>query len=122
MFYRSNKRKPSEYFKGYCNDYLVPDQALTIGQIIERHLDSSQVSNHQNEVMEDVNIESPFRYDSDLTDVKTKYQDKDYFEEMEYRRNHIGDGSFDYNPKNLNSYEKVSPSSSQSVPSDSPVS
>lgn len=122
MFYRANKRQPSPYFKGYEDDYTIPDQGLTIGDMIERHLDSGAVSNHSHEVMEDTNIDEPMRYDSDLTDVKTIYQDKEYFDDLAAKRTHISQGAIDYNPKNLNPNEKVPASPSQSLPSDSPVS
>lgn len=102
----------------YDDSFVIPDQSMTIGDMIERHVDSQSVSNHQNEAMEDVNLDNPFRYDSDITDVRTRYQDQEYFDDLQRRANSIGAGAVDPNPNNL-SNEKVSPSSPEGVSSDS---
>lgn len=104
----------------YDDQYLIPDQSMTIGEMIDRHIDNQSVSNHENEAVDDPNLDSPLRYDSELTDVKTKYQDKDYFEALDTMRRSIGAGALDSNPKNLSSHEQVSTNTPESVPSNSP--
>lgn len=103
----------------YSDEYVQPDQSMTIGEIIERHIDGSSISNHENEAYDDVNIDSPTRYDMDLTDVPTKYQDGEYFAMLENARRSFVDAGSDPNPNNLSSNEKVSSNSSESVQSDS---
>lgn len=85
----------------YDDSYIQPDQSLTIGQIIERHLDPGSVSNHANEAFDDQNLDSPTRYDMDLTDVPTKYQDSEYFNMLESARKSFVDASTETNPKGL---------------------
>lgn len=105
----------------YPPSYTQPDQSMTIGDLIERHLDGSSVSNHQSEAVEDTNVESPMCYDNDLTDVPTVYQDGDYFAALETARRSISTESIDVNPRNLSSNEKVPTNPAQDMPGNSPV-
>lgn len=92
----------------FCDDYVQPDQSMTIGDLLQRHIDSTEISNHMAEAVEDVNIDSPMRYDTELTDIPTKYQDKDYFDRLESMHKSISSPSaIDNNPNNLNSSSNV---------------
>lgn len=102
----------------YPESFTQPDESMSIGEMIERHIGADSVSNHESEAYEDVNIENPMRYDFDLTDVPTKYQDGDYFNYLERMRKGISTDALDNNPKNLSS-EKVSTNSTESLPSNS---
>lgn len=105
----------------YDDAYTLPDQSMTIGDLIERHMDIGSVSNHESEMVEDTNVEFPMRYDSDLTDIPTVYQDGEYFNMLETARRSFVDGSQDPNPKNLNSNEKGITDNSKGVPMDQPT-
>lgn len=102
----------------YDDIYTQPDESMSIGEMIERHVDASTISNHSSEAYEDNNLDSPTRYDMDLTDVPTMYQDREYFSGLENARRSFVDAASDSNPKNL-SNEKSSASDSKGVPMDS---
>lgn len=105
---------------GYPSSYTQPDQAMSIGELIERHLDAGEVSNHESQAVEDLNIDSPMRIDTDLTDVKTRYQDPEYFNDLEMMARGISADTIESNP-NVHNNEKVSPNPPENLPSDSSV-
>lgn len=102
----------------YRTSFVQPDQSRTIADLIERHIDLANYQDHSNQAVEDTNIDSPMRYDSELTDFPTKYQDKEFYDYQNSLRQKIGEGATDPNPRNLNPNEKVSTDTSKSVQSD----
>lgn len=102
----------------YDDSYVIPDQSMTIGDMVDRNILGQSISDHSDEAILDDNFDEPLRYDTDLTDVKTPYQDKEYLDDLHRRAHSISSGSIDPNPNNLN-HEKVSSSPVKSVSSDS---
>lgn len=119
-YYKKPFVRDSKNHFEYHDDYTIPDQSRSIGDLLERHMSLDGVTNHENEAVVDTDIDSPMRYDTELTDIPTKYQDKEYFDHLESLRKGVSQGSLDTNPRNLNSDEKVSESSAQIVSRDSP--
>ena len=101
----------------YPDLYTQPDQSLTIGEIIERHVDAGTVSNHESEAYEDTNIDNPMRYDMEITDVPTVYQDGEHFDTLESMRRSYVDAALDPNPNNQPSKPVANENSKESAPS-----
>lgn len=73
--------KRNTYFPCYCGDFTtslpalsVPDQSFTIAQMFERYIDPSSV-NQYGPGFNDPDIDSPTDYDTDLTDMPSKYEE-----------------------------------------------
>lgn len=87
--------RPFVCTKGFQPSYTQPDACMTIGEMIERHI--FEASDHSSEAVVDEDINNPLPYDSDLTDMKTPYQDGEFYSSV---RRSIS-SEFDPNPNNL---------------------